>query len=307
MNNVSYVSRPVFIVAKQPTVGTILEGWFHQNILLQGYPFCHEWDFDSLRDGVVIYLELHDIDKHLVSKFQSKNNKIVLFHFGDELGDKFDSQTYQTFDLILRNYFFKHILYDVGLREKLIWVPNGFKTGVGPRDPVRLKATRDRRILASFLGWIENPKSHNGERKAFSLIAPHCGQNLLLYSTPSFGLGMSSTLYGSIMESSVFAPCPAGNSPETIRLYDALESGCIPISLKHDFLFSEDALLNVPFPVLNSWDELPNKLNEFAITRENRPEIIESLQQRCINWWAQVKVEKTYRIKAAIDRLRNMN
>jgi hypothetical protein len=297
------LSRPVFLAGKQATMGTVLEGWFHQNCLLDGQPYQFEWDFGSLENGVVIYLELFDIDRQLVADFRARNNKVVLFHFGDELGDKFDLQTYASFDLVLRNYFFPQIVSAPDLRGRVIWVPNGFKTGIGPRHPSSLKSVASRRFLASFLGWIDNPKSFNGERQKFSAAAPLCGQNLLLYSTPSFAQGMSSTLYGSIMEGSVFAPCPAGNSPETIRLYDALESGCIPISLKHDFLNDARALTSPPFPLLDSWDELPGLLQKYAAIRASRPEVLDDLQKRCVDWWGQIKIQQSYKVKSALNVL----
>jgi hypothetical protein len=300
----SKTTRDIFLAVKQPTLGVVHEGWFHQNILLDGHPFHFEWDFGTIQNGLVVYLELFDIDLKLIRDFRSRNNKVVLFHFGDEQGDKFDPDIYSKFDLILRNYFFKSIAAYPKISEKIIWVPNGFKTGVGPRNPSNIKPVKKRKFLSSFLGWIDNPKSYNGERQKFSSVAPACGQNLLLYSTPSFASGMSASLYGSIMESSIFAPCPAGNSPETIRLYDALESGCIPISLKYDFLDDERALLNPPFPVLDSWDELPSALENYAMLRTNQPEIVEELQKRCINWWSQIKVEKSYKVREALNRLR---
>ncbi|WP_162785536.1 exostosin family protein [Polynucleobacter necessarius] len=50
---------------------------------------------------------------------------------------------------------------------------------------------------------------------------------------PSHGFvgGYNVGLYSTIMEDSIFAPCPSGNKSETIRLYDALELGCILIFL----------------------------------------------------------------------------
>ena len=95
------------------------------------------------------------------------------------------------------------------------------------------------------------------------------------------------------MEDSIFAPCPSGNNPETIRLYDALELGCIPISLSHEFLLSKDALGMlgpVPFPVLASWAELPQFLEAMKAKALSSPAEILELQQKCINWWFNFKV-----------------
>jgi hypothetical protein len=108
-----------------------------------------------------------------------------------------------------------------------------------------------------------------------------------------FAGGYNIGLYSAIMEDSVFAPCPAGNAPETIRLYDALELGCIPISLSHEFLLSKDALASigpVPFPIIGSWAELPQFLEGMKAKAFSNPSEILELQQRCIDWWASFKL-----------------
>ena len=102
-----------------------------------------------------------------------------------------------------------------------------------------------------------------------------------------FAGGYNLGLYSAIMEDSIFVPCPSGNNPETIRLYDALELGCIPIPLPHDFLVSKAALAShgsVPFPLLESWSELPQFLKEMKEKLISNPNEIFELQQRCIEW-----------------------
>ena len=144
-----------------------------------------------------------------------------------------------------------------------MWAPNGFRTGVGPREPTILKNILSRQSLSAFLGWIDNPNSFDQERVSFAKAAANCGDNLFVLPSTGFAGGYNVGLYSAIMEDSIFAPCPAGNSPETIRLYDALETGSIPISLEHEFLNSKEALGRiglVPFPLLRSWNELPDFL-----------------------------------------------
>jgi len=108
------------------------------------------------------------------------------------------------------------------------------------------------------------------------------------------------------MEDSIFAPCPSGNNPETIRLYDALELGCIPISLSHEFLLSKDAFASigpVPFPILGSWAELPQFLGGMKAKALSNPNEIMELQQRCINWWSDFKVAIQKKISDRIEAL----
>lgn len=63
--------------------------------------------------------------------------------------------------------------------------------------------------------------------------------------------------YVHVLLDSVFIPAPAGNSPETFRLFEALELQCIPILVREietaDFLVKWS---NYPGPVLNNWTQL---------------------------------------------------
>jgi len=56
--------------------------------------------------------------------------------------------------------------------------------------------------------------------------------------TDRFGGGLGPATYSAYMENSRFALAPRGHAEETIRLFDAMELGAIPISLRHEFLRS---------------------------------------------------------------------
>lgn len=311
------------------TLNGALETWFVQNELLNGLPISiydkESVDSNNIESSNVIYLELFQIDSALVKRMHDAGKKVVLIHMGDEFAKK-DISAYAQCDLILRNYYFPKIFTRSDLKDRILWIPNGFKSGVGPRSPESLQLATNRQHLASFMGWIDNPdsfkrerdsfgrmvrsvrKTRGGrlavfskwldrkihlskERRQFSKSTFQC-EDLYLLSSSGFASGNNLGLYSAIMENSVFAPCPAGNSPETIRLYDALESGCIPISLDHDFLRSEQALAAigpVPFPIIGSWDELPDFLSDMKKKLREDPDMIASLQMQCITWWVSYK------------------
>jgi hypothetical protein len=108
------------------------------------------------------------------------------------------------------------------------------------------------------------------------------------------------------LEDSIFAPCPAGDSPETIDLYDVLETGAIPISLKHDFLISEDALAAigpVPFPIIDSWEQLPSYLDQMRSVLSSDPAKISQMQSSCIDWWARYKTMIAARLTDSLKQL----
>lgn len=314
------------IISSPQTLNAILEAGFIQNILFQGAAYSTQFDPKKSFGNVVVYLELYLIDAELIRKMKAAGKKVVLYHMGDELANK-NISAYDDCDLIIRNYYFPEIINHPQLSRKILWAPNGCKTGVGPRVPNTLKNTVSRQYLSCFLGWLSNTASFNGERALFSEIvsawlgthkrrtknitqwlkhylslsedylsftevAPHCKEDLYLLSSNGFSNGYNVGLYSATMEDSIFAPCPAGNSPETIRLYDALECGCIPILLKHEFLASPHALGELglpPFITLSSWSELPDFLSQMKQKMADSPEEVQKMQDDCITWWGGYK------------------
>lgn len=293
------------IVSTPDTLNGALETWFIQNDLLGGAPYSPGFNPEKIRNSTVVYLELGEINPGLIQAIKSAGNKVVLFHMGDERADK-NIALYSACDLVIRNYYFSHIVSTVAGSPKVFWVPNGFRTGVGPREAGVLKRAYQRQAVAAFLGWINNAASYQGERVGFSKAAALCGENLFVMPSNGFAAGYNVGLYSAILEDSIFAPCPAGNSPETIRLYDALEVGAIPISLKHDFLVSEDALAAIgpiPFPIIDSWEQLPSYLVQMKSLLSTNPAEIIKMQADCIDWWTCYKQAIASRISDSISQL----
>ena len=328
------------IISSSKTLNAILESGFIQNTLFQGAPYSTQFNSEKSVGQVVVYLELYEIDAKLIDKIKASGKKVVLYHMGDELADK-NIAAYKACDLIIRNYHFPEILHRHELAHKILWAPNGCKTGVGSRAPHTLQKVVSRQYLSCFLGWLSNVASFNGERTLFSevvsawngsrkhrtknvaqwlshylslskeylsfaKVAPKCKVDLHLLSSTGFSSGYNVGLYSAKMEDSIFAPCPAGNSPETIRLYDALESGCIPISLKHEFLVSCDALGELgtpPFVFLSSWSEFPAFLENMKDKMITHPQEIQKIQDDCITWWGNYKKYIAQKIARRIESL----
>ena len=289
------------IIANQHDLNAIQESWFIQNVIFSGLPFDIGFQSPAI-NNTVIYLELNEISSELISMLRGANQSIVLYHMGDELG-KMKTDHYQLCDLVIRNYFFSQ-KFNNDPDQKLVWAPCGYKTGVGPRGPSQVKTVLERNFIATFLGWIGNVNSYGDERKNFSSATLPCGENIFVIPSDGFGKGLNIGLYSATMESSVFAPCPAGNSPETIRLYDALELGCIPISLKHEFMFSDKALAEFgypPFAFLNSWDDLPNFLEKIRDQLIHNVNEIQDWQTKCLLWWTNYKTSFQKKIATRID------
>lgn len=298
MSNLQIISTP-------DSLNAALETWFIQNDLFRGAPYSLGLNSAQLSDSAIVYLELNQINTDLIRHIKSLGNKVVLYHMGGETLDK-DISAYSECDLVVRNYYFSSIINSTDIGRKVLWAPNGFRTGVGPREKTVLKKSSQRQCLSAFLGWINNAASYNNERASFAGPAAACGENLYVMPSNGFAGGYNVGLYSAIMEDSIFSPCPSGNNPETIRLYDALELGCIPISLSHEFLLSNDALASigpVPFPILGSWAELPQFLEVMKAKTLSNPTEIMELQQRCINWWSDYKIAIQKKISDRIEAL----
>lgn len=297
--------RNLQIISSPDSLNGALETWFVQNKLFCGAPYSLGFDPNRVSDSVVIYLELNQINIDLIHHVKSFGNKLVLYHMGGERLDS-DISAYGECDLVIRNYYFPGIINRTETAARVLWAPNGFRTGVGPRDKNFLKVASQRQSLAAFLGWINNAASYNNERVSFAGPAAACGENLYVMPSNGFASGYNVGLYSAIMEDSIFAPCPSGNNPETIRLYDALELGCIPISLSHEFLRSKDSLAmfgDVPFPILSSWHELPKFLEEMKLKCVSSPNEILELQNCCIDWWSNFKIALQQKIAESIRAL----
>jgi hypothetical protein len=98
-----------------------------------------------------------------------------------------------------------------------------------------------------------------------------------LVATEGFMQGLPPASYLAKMLQAKVAPAPSGPvTPDTFRLYEALEAGCVPIAEGLDywrFLFGD-----VPFPVLTSWAYLGDAIDDALATWPTSA-------NRCSAWW----------------------
>jgi hypothetical protein len=105
-----------------------------------------------------------------------------------------------------------------------------------------------------------------------------------------FGQGLSRSGYYALLADVSIAPCPAGpNTPETFRLYESLEAGCMPIAscnapafgAPHGFDYFQWRFKNLPFPRLEDWRDVHAILDAL----KNAPEALQDALTRCQAWW----------------------
>ena len=96
---------------------------------------------------------------------------------------------------------------------------------------------------------------------------------------------MDTNDYYKILNNSIFAPIPHGYfHPETYRLYEALETECIPI-IENPFKFFDNFLPNNPLLSVNSWEDSSTIIKKYL---ENKKDI-EILGNNINDWWTQHK------------------
>jgi len=186
------------------------------------------------------------------------------------------------FDFVLRNY------YSRNLEERfpnLHWIPQGSKSGLGNHlafIPSTLALASQRPHLCNFLGSMRANRA-----AVLRVLEDHhirCTTNVNRWE----GKGARDPiLYRFTLETSQFTLCPWGNNPETMRMYEAMECGSIPI-LQRWPRPEEDPLTALgpdhPLPVVDEWSQLPALLQRYADPTE-----LDVLQARVIRWWIRRK------------------
>jgi hypothetical protein len=133
----------------------------------------------------------------------------------------------------------------------------------------------------SFMGQVNNPSRKQCVTVLKMMLHGY------LYESPGFWQGLPRGEYYKKMAESKIVACPAGGAwPESLRLGEALEAGCIPIV--------EDCLLGgrsyweyvlgekPPFPTLRHWSDFPLHLDQAL---REWPENRDKLQ----TWWKEYK------------------
>lgn len=132
------------------------------------------------------------------------------------------------------------------------------------------------------------PMNVNVRRKAMAdqLESLDTGE---VWASKGFTQGLPHEEYYQKLSSAKVAPCPSGPElPDTFRMYEALELGCVPIAdeitRKEDFpgywtwFFGEEP----PFPVIRDYNNLPGWIEDCVAQYP-------TLNNRCQAWWYRKK------------------
>lgn len=283
--------KPLNIVWRRQVLEAVLETSFIRHVLLskinrpQRWMAIEEGDGLPLMDDTLVVSFGDPVTYFKAAKSRGLKN-IGFFQVGDEKGDS-PCASHKLADYVLRNYHFPHQL--AHHPAKTTWVPNGWGRGVGPVQSNTHLCFADRTLPAFFSGFVGQDQDQIDDRQKLLKIVQQNQVQALMATTTGFGLGLGPAAYSAHMGNARFALIPRGRSEETIRLYDALEHGAIPVVIDGPWLHAKDGLGAVgtpPLLFLNDWSELPAAMAPYGgqIAPEQMA-IAENQRKACVDWW----------------------
>lgn len=242
----------------------------------------------------------------------------LVFSTLDEL-----QQSYDRFPLVLRNYYYEP------LTGHSMYVPVGspfasysFYNSSSPWQTAKYSKPASQRSKFCHFKGRAFYNATEGDHPSYQLL-PHPEREELLQQQTihhkllqchlqafeAFPMGTSTQgktiaiyeAYLSELIETVFALCPGGNNHETFRLYEALDTGAIPIIVRptnpeQNFL-NDEIWSDYPGPVLNNWSELDDYL---TIIQAKGSAAIDQLQQTLITWQDNFKLKVKDRVYDAV-------
>ena len=206
-------------------------------------------------------------------ELSNKFSKIYLIHLGDEGASENTNLIYSLCSHVWRTFAIPKF-YEV---KNLTCIPIGYKSGVYKKN-IDFKK---KKYLWSFMGTV-----HGASR--FDLINKHNEiKPNYIKLTGEFAAkdSLEPEEYYAKLNDSIFTLVPNGYyHPETYRLYEALESGSIPI-IENPFDFFDYFLKDNPIPKINNWKE-SSKLIKKLIDDEKS---LIKLSKDIDTWWLQYK------------------
>jgi len=218
-------------------------------------------------------------------KLLLKTKNIFLIHLGDEGGTENKNYIYNNCIHIWRTF----CLGEFFVNKKITCIPIGYKNGVLKN----LKNIDDKKYNWAFLGTV-----HGSSR--FDLLYHHQKvKNGFSRATKKFGSkdSLSSVEYYEILKDTKFLPIPHGYyHPETYRLYEALESGCIPV-IENPQNFFDKFYPGSPILKIKLWKESSDIIISYLEDKKK----INDLSTRINNWWKEYKKNLQNNFKETLD------
>jgi len=250
--------------------------WIYEILKKVEYKSIHNQAELEKEDGLIIIDSSVEEKIELYNKLRVVCSKVFLFHLGEESGAHDLSPIYKNCDYIWRTFcsgkYFKN--------DKVKCIPVGYKSGLVNKNK------NSRKYKWAFTGTPHKTSRHDLLFQ-FSNIEP-----FFCHKTEKFDHKIISTEEMSeILSSTDFLPCPNGFwHPETYRVYEALECGCIPI-VENAYNYYDRLFPTNPFIKVGMWSEAKPTIKGW----DN--EQIKKKSNECKIWWNNFKKELQQSIK----------
>jgi hypothetical protein len=182
-----------------------------------------------------------------LNSYKEKGFTFYLLHLSNERPED-PCNYYSLAKHVFRSYYAPEMA-----KENVTFFPLGFKSGYLNREK-SLSDCDNKDISACFIG---HPKSDRNE-----LIQVLEGiDSTFVHKTNAWNCStsLSSDECIEIYKRSRYAPCPMGwIHPDSFRISEVLEWGCVPIIKRHKGLdYFQNIFPGHPMPVVSSWSEIP--------------------------------------------------
>ena len=215
----------------------------------------------------------------LYTKLKLICSKIFLLHLGDESGEYDLSTVYENCNHIWRTFCSNKYFEN----NKVKCIPIGYKSGV------LNKQKNNRKYKWAFTGTPHKSSRHDLLFQ-FSGIEPFFCHKTKKFDQKTISVDDMSE----VLSSTEFIPCPNGFfHPETYRVYEALECGCIPI-VEKAYKYYDRLLPNNPFLKVDMWAEAKPIIKGWGNDQ------IKQKRDECKIWWNNLKNELQESIKNKI-------
>jgi len=215
----------------------------------------------------------------LYKKLKLICSKIFLFHLGDESGAYDLSQIYKNCDYIWRTFCSNKYFEN----NRVTCIPIGYKSGILD------KKKNNRKYKWAFVGTPHKSSRHDLLFQ-FSDIKP-----FFCHKTEKFDKKIISVEEMSeALSLTEFMPCPNGFvHPETYRVYESLECGCIPI-VENTYQYYDRLFPHNPFIKVDKW------MDARPIIKGWNNDQIKQKKEECKIWWNEYKDKLQNFIKGKI-------
>jgi hypothetical protein len=221
------------------------------------------------KDDILIIIDssIEEKDEFYI-KLKLICSKIFLFHLGDESGFYDLSNIYKNCNYIFRTFCANKYF----ISNKVKCIPIGYKSGVLD------KQKSSRKYKWAFIGTPHKSSRHDLLFQLSSIKPSFC------HKTEKFDQKIISVdEMNEVLSLTDFLPCPNGFvHPETYRLYEALEYGCIPI-VEDSYKYYDRLFPNNPFLKVNKWVDAKPIINGWG-----NDQIIKK-REECKIWWINYK------------------